>query len=255
MKVKIVHEKTRLRGHTFRSIEGMRDPRKAHQEKQAIPIPAWQDPKVPARSATVKPTQSIMAKLLKIAKTKDVPPGQAAAFTIEGQKIALFNVEGTYHAIGNTYTRRGGPLSPLRNRFVDRNGGELHHLIRARNEVSAEARPKQFDVPNVVTIGDDDFRDRLNHVEARLVVFSRCRWINERRASIERDRVTVQVPRPVGVSRTPREDAGKNFAHGVENVIADYAVRRVIFRSLHIYFNGHSPPLIEATAVRSETAG
>jgi hypothetical protein len=32
-----------------------------------------------------------MAKLLKIAKTKDVPPGQAAAFTIEGQKIALFN--------------------------------------------------------------------------------------------------------------------------------------------------------------------
>ena len=52
-----------------------------------------------------------MAKLLKIAKTKDVPPGQAAAFTIEGQKIALFNVEGTYHAIGDTCTHRGGPLS------------------------------------------------------------------------------------------------------------------------------------------------
>ena len=52
-----------------------------------------------------------MAKLLKIAKTKDVPPGQAAAFTIEGQKIALFNVEGTYHAIGDTCTHLGGPLS------------------------------------------------------------------------------------------------------------------------------------------------
>ena len=52
-----------------------------------------------------------MAKLLKIAKTMDVPPGQAAAFTIEGQKIALFNVEGTYHAIGDTCTHRGGPLS------------------------------------------------------------------------------------------------------------------------------------------------
>jgi|SRR5690349_17438089 hypothetical protein len=38
-----------------------------------------------------------MAKLLKIAKTKDVPPGQAVPFTIEGQKIALFNVEGTYY--------------------------------------------------------------------------------------------------------------------------------------------------------------
>ena len=52
-----------------------------------------------------------MAKLLKIAKTKDVPPGQAAPFTIEGQKIALFNVEGTYYAIGDTCTHRGGPLS------------------------------------------------------------------------------------------------------------------------------------------------
>ena len=52
-----------------------------------------------------------MAKLLKIAKTKDVPPGQAAAFTIEGQKIALFNVEGTYYAIGDTCTHRGGPVS------------------------------------------------------------------------------------------------------------------------------------------------
>ena len=52
-----------------------------------------------------------MAKLLKIAKTEDVVPGQAAAFTIEGQKIALFNVEGTYYAIGDTCTHRGGPLS------------------------------------------------------------------------------------------------------------------------------------------------
>jgi len=64
-----------------------------------------------ARSATKKMTQAIMAKLLKIAEAKDVPPGQAAAFTIEGQQIALFNVEGTYYAIGDTCTHRGGPLS------------------------------------------------------------------------------------------------------------------------------------------------
>lgn len=56
-------------------------------------------------------TSKAMAKLLKIAETKDVPPGQAAAFTIEGQKIALFNVEGTYYAIADTCTHRGGPLS------------------------------------------------------------------------------------------------------------------------------------------------
>ncbi len=54
---------------------------------------------------------STMAKLIKIAEAKDVPPGQAAAFAVEGQRIALFNVEGTYHAIGDTCTHRGGPLS------------------------------------------------------------------------------------------------------------------------------------------------
>ena len=92
------------------------------------------------------------------------------------------------------------------------------HLLRARDNASAAARPKQLGVPNVVTIGEDDFRDRLHHLEARPAVFCGCRWINEHRAFIEPDRVTVQVPRPVGVSRTPGEDAGKNFAHGAENV-------------------------------------
>jgi hypothetical protein len=61
---------------------------------------------------------------------------------------------------------------PFANRFVDRNRGELRHLIRARDKASGAARPKQFGVPNVVTIGEDDFRDRLYQVEARPVVFS-----------------------------------------------------------------------------------
>jgi nitrite reductase/ring-hydroxylating ferredoxin subunit len=30
---------------------------------------------------------------------------------VEGQKIALFNVEGTFYAVGDTCTHRGGPLS------------------------------------------------------------------------------------------------------------------------------------------------
>ena len=37
-----------------------------------------------------------MAKLIKIAATNDLPPGQQAAFTVEGLKIAIFNVDGTY---------------------------------------------------------------------------------------------------------------------------------------------------------------
>ena len=52
-----------------------------------------------------------MPKLIKIAETKDLTPGQAAAFDLEGQRIALFNVEGTYYAIGDSCTHRGGPLS------------------------------------------------------------------------------------------------------------------------------------------------
>ena len=52
-----------------------------------------------------------MAKLIKIATVSDVPPGQGAAFTVEGQRIALFNVEGAYYAIGDSCTHRGGPLS------------------------------------------------------------------------------------------------------------------------------------------------
>src|SRR5260370_2161392 len=52
-----------------------------------------------------------MANPRNIAKDKEVSPGQAAAFTVEGKRIALFNVEGTYYAIGDSCTHRGGPLS------------------------------------------------------------------------------------------------------------------------------------------------
>jgi len=52
-----------------------------------------------------------MAKLVKIAEIKDLSPGQAAAFDLEGQRIALFNVEGTFYAIDDTCPHRGEPLS------------------------------------------------------------------------------------------------------------------------------------------------
>src|SRR5439155_17040565 len=52
-----------------------------------------------------------MAKLIKVAETKDLPPGSAAAFEVEGQSIALFNVAGTFYAIDDTCPHSGGPLS------------------------------------------------------------------------------------------------------------------------------------------------
>ena len=51
-----------------------------------------------------------MPKLVKIAETKDLTSGQAAAFDLEGQRIALFNVEGTFYATQSDCLHMGGPL-------------------------------------------------------------------------------------------------------------------------------------------------
>ena|SRR5580765_3420411 len=52
-----------------------------------------------------------MAKLVKVAETKDLPPGTARAFQVEGQSIAIFNVDGAFYAIDDTCPHSGGPLS------------------------------------------------------------------------------------------------------------------------------------------------
>lgn len=52
-----------------------------------------------------------MGQLVKVAETKDVPPGTAKAVEAEGRKIALFHSGGAYYAIDDTCTHRGGPLS------------------------------------------------------------------------------------------------------------------------------------------------
>ncbi|MCH8873871.1 non-heme iron oxygenase ferredoxin subunit [candidate division KSB1 bacterium] len=38
-------------------------------------------------------------------------PGQGKMVEVSGKKIALFNVEGSFYAIDDTCTHRGGPLS------------------------------------------------------------------------------------------------------------------------------------------------
>jgi nitrite reductase/ring-hydroxylating ferredoxin subunit len=52
-----------------------------------------------------------MGELIRVAARSDVGPGKAIAVELTGQRIAVFNVEGTYYAIGDTCTHRGGPLS------------------------------------------------------------------------------------------------------------------------------------------------
>jgi len=41
---------------------------------------------------------------------EEVPPGISKLVTVEGQEVALFNVEGTLYALGNRCAHRSGPL-------------------------------------------------------------------------------------------------------------------------------------------------
>ena len=52
-----------------------------------------------------------MAGFLKGSKTEDVPAGQGKMVGVGGKHIALFNIGGSYYAIDDTCTHRGGPLS------------------------------------------------------------------------------------------------------------------------------------------------
>ena len=52
-----------------------------------------------------------MGELIRVAARNDVGPGKAIAVELAGQRIAVFNVDGAYYAIGDTCTHRGGPLS------------------------------------------------------------------------------------------------------------------------------------------------
>src|SRR5260221_14251772 len=52
-----------------------------------------------------------MASYVKAAAVGDLEPGHGKLVEIGDKKIALFNVGGTYYAIDDTCTHRGGPLS------------------------------------------------------------------------------------------------------------------------------------------------
>ena len=45
-----------------------------------------------------------MGELVKVVEKKDVAPGSSTAVEVRGQKVAVFNVDGTFYAIGDTCT-------------------------------------------------------------------------------------------------------------------------------------------------------
>jgi len=52
-----------------------------------------------------------MAEYVKVAQASELEPNHGKLVEVQGKKIALFNVDGKFHAIDNTCTHRGGPLS------------------------------------------------------------------------------------------------------------------------------------------------
>jgi nitrite reductase/ring-hydroxylating ferredoxin subunit len=51
-----------------------------------------------------------MAEFVRVTGAADVAPGSGVVAEVQGQSVAVFNVDGTYYAIDNTCVHRGGPL-------------------------------------------------------------------------------------------------------------------------------------------------
>ncbi len=52
-----------------------------------------------------------MSKLIKLAKTNELAPGQCKSMEIAGERIALFNVDGKFYALKDVCTHDGGILT------------------------------------------------------------------------------------------------------------------------------------------------
>jgi nitrite reductase/ring-hydroxylating ferredoxin subunit len=52
-----------------------------------------------------------MTNSIKVAETTEIAPGTAKQVTVAGKTIAVFNLNGTFYAMDDACTHRGGPLS------------------------------------------------------------------------------------------------------------------------------------------------
>jgi nitrite reductase/ring-hydroxylating ferredoxin subunit len=52
-----------------------------------------------------------MPSFVPVAHVGDIPPGQAKAYVVGDFEIAVFNVNGDFHAIENACPHQGGPLA------------------------------------------------------------------------------------------------------------------------------------------------
>lgn len=51
-----------------------------------------------------------MRDFVKVATKDEIPQGEGKVVEVDGERVALFNVEGEFYAIDNTCVHQGGPL-------------------------------------------------------------------------------------------------------------------------------------------------
>lgn len=51
-----------------------------------------------------------MPEFVRVATIEEIAPGKSKLIEIAGKEIALFNIDGAFHAIDNSCTHVGGPL-------------------------------------------------------------------------------------------------------------------------------------------------
>jgi 3-phenylpropionate/trans-cinnamate dioxygenase ferredoxin subunit len=52
-----------------------------------------------------------MAEFVRVGPAADLPPGGVRVMTVGGRRIAVFNVEGSFHAVDDSCTHEYAPLS------------------------------------------------------------------------------------------------------------------------------------------------
>jgi NAD(P)H-dependent nitrite reductase small subunit len=51
-----------------------------------------------------------MSEYVTVAKSEDLAPGEGCVVEVNGNEVALFNLNGTFYAIDNMCAHQGGPL-------------------------------------------------------------------------------------------------------------------------------------------------
>ncbi|WP_010587485.1 Rieske (2Fe-2S) protein [Schlesneria paludicola] len=100
----------------------------------------------------------VVTKRFRVASVGDVPVGEGREFVVGGRIVALFNVEGAFHAMDGICPHAGGPLAK----------GAL-----SQNVVTCPWHGWQFDV----TTGRHCLNAQLQHPRFPVTIEGRELWI------------------------------------------------------------------------------